>query len=271
MAAINESEQTKVKLARLFDTVAVDYDQYGPHFFAYFGQRFVELAKITSGMRVLDVATGRGAVLFPATEIVTEVIGTDLSEGMVQLTQQEVAQRGLKNVRVLQMDAEVLQFPDASFDCVLCSFAFSFFPNQSQALSEFYRVLKPSGLLGISSWGRVDDRWRWVGEVIAGSAAKATGRGPSFTEPNNHTKQLAEAGFADVHIETVEADLVYADAQDWWNAQWSHAMRATWLRFPPDVLAKKKTEALAHAEALQQPDGLHQNWEANFTFGIKPE
>lgn len=258
-------------MARLFDGVAADYDQYGPHFFAFFGRRFVELAQITSGMRVLDVATGRGAVLFPAAEVAGEIVGVDLSANMVQQTQQEIAQRGLKNAQVLQMDAEALQFPDASFDCVLCSFAFSFFPHQAQALAEFYRVLKPGGLLGLSSWGRVDERWRWVGEILESSGKQSTGRRPSFDEPVSFTNLVNEAGFTSVRVEIDEADLSYADPEDWWNAQWSHGMRGAWSRFPADVLEQKKAEALQQAAKLQTPDGIHQILQAIFTFGNKPE
>jgi hypothetical protein len=46
------------------------YDRVGPRFFSHFGRRLVALAQIPSGAHVLDVATGRGAVLFPAAECV---------------------------------------------------------------------------------------------------------------------------------------------------------------------------------------------------------
>jgi len=41
------------------------YDRIGPQIFSYFGQRLVDLADLGSGGKVLDVAAGRGAVLFP--------------------------------------------------------------------------------------------------------------------------------------------------------------------------------------------------------------
>src|SRR4051795_12847874 len=109
--------------ASIFNQLVSDYDA-GAGAFAHFGRRLVDLVGVEPGQRVLDVATGRGAVLFPATERVGEAgeaIGVDLAEGMVQATNEEAARRGLR-ARAMVMDAEHLDFPDAAFDRVLCSF-----------------------------------------------------------------------------------------------------------------------------------------------------
>jgi SAM-dependent methyltransferase len=64
------------------------------------------------------------------------------------------------------MDAEKLDFPDTTFDAVLCGYAIFFFPNVLQALAEFRRVLKPGGLLAVSTQGTADERWQWWGELL---------------------------------------------------------------------------------------------------------
>ena len=51
---------------RVFSQTATIYDRIGPQIFSYFGQRLVDLADLGSGGKVLDVAAGRGAVLFPS-------------------------------------------------------------------------------------------------------------------------------------------------------------------------------------------------------------
>ena len=50
---------------RVFSQTATIYDRIGPQIFGYFGQCLVELAGLNSGDAVLDVAAGRGALLFP--------------------------------------------------------------------------------------------------------------------------------------------------------------------------------------------------------------
>ncbi|PWT74857.1 MAG: hypothetical protein C5B60_06190 [Chloroflexi bacterium] len=64
--------QTKARLSGIFDRASATYGQVGPGYFAYFGERLVEHAGLAPGMHVLDVACGRGAVLFPAAQRVGE-------------------------------------------------------------------------------------------------------------------------------------------------------------------------------------------------------
>src|SRR5262245_57048757 len=81
------AQQRKERVAGVFDRVAGTYGRVGPPFFAQYGARLVEFAQITRGSRVLDIATGRGAVLFPTAERVGStgaVTGIDLSEAMVK-------------------------------------------------------------------------------------------------------------------------------------------------------------------------------------------
>ncbi len=89
--------QMKQGIAGVFSRASSTYDQVGPRFFSYFGRRLVEVAQIPAGSRVLDIATGRGAVLFPAAERVGPqgyVIGIDLAEDMVKQTADEIKRRG---------------------------------------------------------------------------------------------------------------------------------------------------------------------------------
>jgi SAM-dependent methyltransferase len=51
------------------------------------------------------------------------------------------------------MDAEELDFPDASYDTVTCAFSLFQFPDMSRALAEMWRLLRPGGRVGLSNWG----------------------------------------------------------------------------------------------------------------------
>ncbi len=193
--------QTKKDLIKgVFSRAAVTYDQVGPRFFSYFGQRLVELAQLPKGARVLDVAVGRGAVLFAAAEQVGpdgSVIGIDLAEPMVDQTAAEARRRGLANVEVRQMDAEQLAFPDSSFGAVLCGFALFFFPHLDLALSEFIRVLKPLGWVAASTWGKDDERWSWLQEINKAYQVQVKLSTTSLDKPAELKAVMARAGFAD--------------------------------------------------------------------------
>ena len=71
----------------VFSRAAATYDRIGPQCFAHFGQRLVERAHLTPGADVLDVAAGRGAILFAAAQQVGpsgQVRGIDFSADMVR-------------------------------------------------------------------------------------------------------------------------------------------------------------------------------------------
>ena len=140
----------------VFSRAAATYDRIGPPFFAHFGQRLVERAHLTPGADVLDVAAGRGAVLFAAAQQVGpsgRVRGIDLSADMVRETLADIQRAGSQQVTMQQMDAEQLDFPAAAFDRVLCGFAVWFFPQPHRALHEFFRVLRPGGRVGLTTLG----------------------------------------------------------------------------------------------------------------------
>src|SRR5262245_28523694 len=79
----------KQRIADLYTRAAGAYGGIGPRLFQHVGRRLVEVADVSPGFRVLDVATGRDAVLFAAVEHVGlsgYVLGVDLAEGMVRET-----------------------------------------------------------------------------------------------------------------------------------------------------------------------------------------
>lgn len=101
--------------------MASTYDRVGFRFFSHFGKRLVELIGIPEKAKVLDIATGRGASLFPTSKkIGTEgyVVGIDLAEGMVRETGNEIIERNISNAKVVQMDAENLTYQNDTFDIV---------------------------------------------------------------------------------------------------------------------------------------------------------
>jgi len=158
-----EKGDSEAGVVGVFSRAAPTYDRIGPQVFAHFGERLVERTRPAPDAAVLDVATGRGAVLLPAARQVGpggRVIGIDMSAAMVREIETDIRSTGPRHIEIRQMDAEHLDFADASFDQVLCGFALWFFPHPEDALREFFRVLRPSGYVGLTTW--TDDCPSWL-------------------------------------------------------------------------------------------------------------
>ena len=266
--------------AGLYNRAASTYGQVGPPVFSHFGRRLVELADIPAGAKVLDAGVGRGASLFPAAEKVGangQVIGIDLAERMVEETALEIVRRGLKNAKTLRMDAEHLEFTDASFDYVLSGFTWVIF---TKALPEFFRVLRPGGVIAFSIARGEDERFSWYNDLlIAYQEEYQFPLSPPLNSPLHRPTQepvelkemLAQEGFIDNCILNEEAGFTYTDENEWWDSKWTHGARYPLERMEPKILEKFKSEVFARLQPLKGPDGLYEVWRMMFVFGTKPD
>jgi ubiquinone/menaquinone biosynthesis C-methylase UbiE len=114
-----------------------------------------ELASLLSlgpSALVLDVASGKGTTaLFLVENFGCRVVGVDLSEQNVIDARSEAESRGLSALVEFRLaDAEALPLKAEAFDAIICECAFCTFPSKQTAASEFERVLKPGGRVGIS-------------------------------------------------------------------------------------------------------------------------
>jgi SAM-dependent methyltransferase len=228
---------------------------------------------VRCGERVLDLAAGRGAVLFAAAERVGaqgRVIGVDLSERMIQETAGEIERRGVENAEMRQMDAESLAFPDESFDAVLCSLAFHLFPAVERVLAECCRVLHPGGRVGITRAGGRDPRWEWYARLLACQGVLLSLGTDAARGPSELADAMGRAGFQRVRVDAEEFDWVFTDEEEWWASLWTHGSRVPLEQMAPDRLEQTRATALAQARETMQPDGLHQTWEMLFALGDKP-
>lgn len=119
-------------------------------------ERLAQLLHLDAGGRVLDVAAGGGeSAIYLAKTMGCHVVGVELSDANVALARERARDARVDDrVRFVVGDAEGLEFDDASFDAVLCECAFCIFPDKGRAASEFARVLRPGGRLGMSDLTR---------------------------------------------------------------------------------------------------------------------
>lgn len=272
----DNAQARKEQIAGLYSRTAATYGKVGPDLFTPFGRWLVECVNLSPGERVLDVATGRGAVLFPAAEQVGSagyVAGIDLAEQMVRETAAELRQWGLTNATVQQMDAEQLAFPNGSFYAVLCSYAFNFFPNAEQAVAEIHRVLRPGGKVGVCVPFGADERWLWYTQLVFAyhqTYHLSMDWVPRVLDLAAVIDLLSQAGFEALSTASQDYEFVYASEQEWWEAQWTDAARFPLENMPPEVLEQFKAEVFQRMASLKQPDGLHSRRRAGSVVGTKP-
>src|SRR5262249_19623695 len=128
-----------------------------------FYRRFVlTRAGLTSGMRVLDVASGTGLVARAATEVLRHggnVVALEPSSGMID------AGRRTTDVPFVRGVADALPFASGGFDLLTMGYALRHVTDLGRAFREFHRVLRPGGRLVVLEISRPESR---AGQRIAG-------------------------------------------------------------------------------------------------------
>ena len=104
----------------------------------------IQRMNIQPGERVLEVGVGTGINLsmYPKHCSVT---GIDFSVSMLEKARDRVARKGLRNMRLLQMDAGDLKFADGSFDIVYAPYVISVVPDPVKVAQEMHRVCRSGG------------------------------------------------------------------------------------------------------------------------------
>jgi phosphatidylethanolamine/phosphatidyl-N-methylethanolamine N-methyltransferase len=131
-------------VARVYENIAWFYDfTFGPALHPGRMQAIQRMG-IKSGDHVLEVGVGTGinAALYPRDCAVT---GIDLSAPMLEKARERVARKGVRNVRLVEMDAADMKFADSTFDIVYAPYLISVVPDPIAVVKEMRRVCRPGG------------------------------------------------------------------------------------------------------------------------------
>lgn len=119
----------------------------------------LDLAGVSPGQRILDIAAGAGEQTISAAKKVGPsgyVLATDLSPNILKFAKEMAKRENLQNIETQIMDGEDLALQDASFDVAFSRVGLIYFPNQQKALKETWRVLKPGGRIGAIVYSTAD-------------------------------------------------------------------------------------------------------------------
>lgn len=145
----------KEQVTKMFDTISGNYD--GMNRIISFGidikwrKRLVAIIGENKPKNILDIATGTGDLAINLAETgAEEIIGLDLSPGMLEVGRKKVAEKHMEDkIKMMVGDSENLPFNTNSFDAITVAFGVRNFEDLEKGLSEIYRVLKPNGTLAV--------------------------------------------------------------------------------------------------------------------------
>lgn len=149
-----ESRAKKEQVAEMFDNIAHSYDALN-HFFSLgidvlWRKKSIRMLKKRSPKKLMDVATGTADFAIEAQRMglnAEEIIGVDISAGMLEIGRKKVAKKGYSDVIDLQLgDSENLPFDDNYFDAYTVAFGVRNFENLEKGMTEMLRVLRPGGM-----------------------------------------------------------------------------------------------------------------------------
>jgi SAM-dependent methyltransferase len=119
----------------------------------------LDLAGVSSGQKILDIAAGAGEQTITAARKVGpsgSVLATDLSPNILGFAKEMARRENLHNIETQVMDGENLTLPDGTFDVAFSRVGLIYFPDQQKALKETWRVLKPGGRIAAIVYSTAD-------------------------------------------------------------------------------------------------------------------
>jgi SAM-dependent methyltransferase len=116
------------------------------------------------------------------------------------------------------MDALQLALAPNSIDYVTCAFSLFLFPNMESALREMWRVLKPSGIIGLSNWGPgffspIASIQR---DLFLTFKFRSVLPNPLIFKPQKLSQILEKSGFKSVRLKEEREEIWFASPEEVW-------------------------------------------------------
>ena len=208
----------KEQVANMFNDIAHRYDFLNRFLSAgidiEWRKNALKMLKKDQPQKMLDVATGTGDLAIMSAKILSpkQIIGIDISEGMLEIGKKKVQALHLHNSIQLQKgDSEQLEFNNEYFDAVTVSFGVRNFQQLEKGLTEILRVLKPGGKMMVLEFSRptmpliklfYNFYMNFITPFIGGFFSKSkkayqylNDSVQQFPEGNNFTTVMSKVGF----------------------------------------------------------------------------
>jgi ubiquinone/menaquinone biosynthesis C-methylase UbiE len=272
--------QHKQQVARIYNMAAAGYDSHALRFFPSCARRLVELAGLSAGQKILDVATGTGAAALIAAQKAGasgEVTGVDIAVEMLEQAGEKSRARGLGNIEWREMDAEHLDFYDHSFDAVISSCGIFFIPGMQDALREWLRVTRSGGRVAFSGFS--PSAFQPQSDLFEARLRRYGVEFPLAHRPfswqrlermEQYEGLLTAAGCVQLRVYREQHGYFLSGADEWWQIICGSGFRGAIARLRPQDMERFKTEHLREVGRLATGPGIWLDVEAVFALGQKP-
>ncbi|MEU0552544.1 class I SAM-dependent methyltransferase [Dactylosporangium sp. NPDC006015] len=218
----------KATTRQQWQDAAEAWHRWGPTLEEWLGaatEVMLDAAGVGRGSRVLDVAGGAGGQSMVAarrTGADGSVVVTDVSPAILAYAQRAADENGLRQVSTLEVDGEEIGGRwSGEFDAAISRLGVIYFPDRGKALRGIRSTLREGGRFAAVVYSTAErNRFFSVPAALirsrAGLPAPLPGQpGPfSLADPASARDALADAGFRDVQVETMDAPLLLPSAGD---------------------------------------------------------
>ncbi|KPJ92470.1 MAG: hypothetical protein AMJ53_09330 [Gammaproteobacteria bacterium SG8_11] len=267
-------QQNKHNVSDVFDTIAPGYDSATLRFFPFSADQIAQVLRPKPGQKVLDVATGTGAVAVALAQAVRpggRVIGVDLSEGMLAQAEQNIKKMALDNVDLFRMDGENLEFKHDYFDASVCSFGLFFMPQMDKALKELVRVTKSGGTVLFTSFSKraFQSLRKQMFEDLAAFVEPAHLQLPSekLVEPEDCQQLMCQAGLINTGVQKKQLGYHLRSGEEWWEIIWNSGARRLISRLDDEQRALFRVKHTTEIQKLATDKGIWMDVEVLFSSG----
>ena len=220
---------------RAYAAAADHYTRPALSFWDHFGAETISRLRLVPGQDVLDLCCGAGASAIPAARAVGpsgRVLGIDVAAPMLELARSRAAQESLAHIEFRQGDATDTGLPDAGFDAVVCVFGVFFAPDMTAFITRMWRLLRPGGVLAVTTWGpglfepANSLFWEAVGAVEP-SLVRAFNPWDQITTPAALRELFVRAGVTDPDVVAASGRHQLKHPELFWDVVLGSGYRAT--------------------------------------------
>ena len=201
------------------------YDSIEQRLSAPLSARMLDLGKVNPGMKVLDVATGRGEPAIPAAHRVLpdgHVLGLDADSSVLEIARERARNEGVHNLELVVSDlASIDGIPEQYFDLAIARWGLMYFQEPVRSLQVVRRALANSGRLVAAVWTDPDSAvfFQLPRAALSGivAAPAVSHQQPStfyYAELSKFSSDLETAGFSVQYSEVLKVDVMEVSSEE---------------------------------------------------------